>query len=796
MISYDELERENQTLRDQLSRLSEASLRINQNLDLDTVLQGVLDSARSLTGARYGVITLNDEGERVQDFLSSGMSAEEARRIWDTPDGMRIFQYLDNLSEPLRFPDLLGSLRSLGLPELSPPASVGETLSCLAAPVLHRGERVGNVFVADKKAGSEFSQEDEETLVRFASQAALVIANARRYNREQRARIDLETLINTSPVGVVIFDAMTCAPVSVNQEARRLVEGLRDRDQSVDLMEIITVEREDGRDVALDELSLAQVLGEAETVRAEEVVMRVPDGRSVTVLVNATPILNGDGCVESFVVTLQDMTHVEEMGRMRAEFLAMVSHELRMPLATIKGSAATVLGAPASMGWSEIVQFFKIIDQQADRVHDLIGGLLDIGRIKSGTLSVNPEPTDLALLADGAKKAFVSAGGRNSLEIELPADLPWVMADRGRIVQVMSNLLSDAARRSREDLPIRVAAVREDLFVAVSVSDGSDELPTRLVPQLFKNFPRVDDGNGEGGIGGSSLVLAICKGIVKAHGGRISVENDGPASRCTFTLPAAEVQEVGETPPSGVQLRPSSQEQVRILVVGGDPETLRFVRDTLTRAGYSLTVTGDSNEVPRLMEERKPHLVLSDMLRPGAGGIEFMDTILSTLDVPVIFLSAYGEEGLIARAFDMGAADYIDKPFSPTELLARIRVALRSQSTPTWAISPPPYSIGDLTIDYAERRVTVAGRLVQLTATEYEVLQLLSTMSGRVLTHDQLLQRVWSPDRKGEPWLVRNVVKRLRRKLGDDAGNPIYIFTEPRVGYRIGKSEESGETRP
>ena len=234
MDDVDVLRMENDALRGRLSRLSQASLRINESLELDAVLQGALDAARSLTGARYGVITLLDDAGRVQDFLSSGMTEEEARRIWETPDGMRIFEYLGSLSRPLRIPDLLGLLRQLGLPGVHPPASVENALSFLAAPALHRGERVANIFVADRKGGSEFSPEDEETLVMFASQAALVIANARRYRDEQRARNDLETLINTSPVGVVVFDAVTGALVSFNREARRIVDALRNPDQSAE----------------------------------------------------------------------------------------------------------------------------------------------------------------------------------------------------------------------------------------------------------------------------------------------------------------------------------------------------------------------------------------------------------------------------------------------------------------------------------------------------------------------------------------------------------------------------------
>ena len=230
--------------------------------------------------------------------------------------------------------------------------------------------------------------------------------------------------------------------------------------------------------------------------------------------------------------------------------------------------------------------------------------------------------------------------------------------------------------------------------------------------------------------------------------------------------------------------------KVRVLAVDDDPQALRYVRDALDRAGYMPIVTGNPEDVPRLMEEECPHLVLLDLMLPGNDGMEVMQDILKREDVLVIFLSMYGQENVVARALDMGASDYVVKPFSPTELAARIGAALRKRVAFHRDEPYGPYDTGGLTIDYAQRRVTLAGRPVELTATEYALLYELSVHAGRVLTHDVLLQRVWGPERTGEPWQVREVVKRLRRKLGDNAQSPTYIFTEPRVGYRMAKGEE------
>ena len=792
-----------QALRDRLSRLSEASLRINESLDFDTVLQGVLDSARSLTGARYGAMTLlngavelppdwtptanaPDSNVPLVDYFTSGLTEEQVHRMQDMPERILLFNYLSRIPETLRIPDLASHTISLGMAEFNA-LPVGPFLS---APLLYQGDFVGVIFLARDTGMKEFGQEDEETLVMFASQAAMVIANARRYREEQRARNDLETLINISPVGVAVFDAKTGAPVSFNREAVRIVDSLRDPDQSPEqLLEVLSYRRADGREIAPFDIAKELIAGD--TVRAEEIFIEVPDGRSVTTLVNGTPIRGEDGRIVSVVVTLQDMTELEELERLRAEFLAMVSHELRTPLTSVKGSIATLLDPPSALGPTEMRQFFRIIDSQIDRMHVLISDLLDVARIETGTLAVSPEPTDVAILVGEAGNGFRSAGGRHNIEVELAPDLPWVMADRLRMVQVLGNLLTNAARHSPESSVIRVTAVGEGVHVAVSVSDHGRGIPAESLPHLFRKFSRIESQEQGGDTG---LGLAICKGIVEALGGRIWAESDGPGlgARFTFTLPT--VEQAGYVSPVAPS-RPSSRsarraEALRILAVDDDPQALRYVRDTLMKSGFEPMVTADPGEALRLVEEYKPHLVLLDLVLPGTDGIDLMKDIAEMTDVPVIFLSAYGQDRLVARAFDMGAADYMVKPFSPTELSARIRAALRRREVPK---PSAPYVLGDLSIDYDERRVTLAGRPVELTAKEYGTLAELSVNAGRVLTYETLLRRVWGLDADADIRPMRTTISSIRRKLDDDAENPAYIFTELRVGYRMPKGEKPAQ---
>jgi len=782
--SRDELMQEIEVLRDRISKLSAASLRISASLDLDVVLTEIVESARVLTGARWGAITTIGDSGQLEEYVFSGFTPDERRQLLEWSGGPRLFEHFRDLQGALRLTDLHSHIRSL---DFSPHPIIPKTVQ--ATPMHHRGVNVGNFVLAGKVGGREFSSEDEEVLVLFAAQAATAIANARTYRDEHRARADLEALVETSPVGVAVFDAKTGKPVLFNREVRRIVDGLVVPGQSAEqLLEILKCRYADGREISLEEFPFAQLLSSAKTVRAEEIVLEVPDGRSVTTLVNATPIHSEGDLIESVVVTLQDMAPLEDLERSRAEFLSLVSHELRAPLASIKGSASTVLDASPAPDLAEILQFFRIIGEQADHMRVLISDLLDVGRIEAGSLSVTTEPAEVADLVDQARNTFLSGGGRHTLLIDLPPDLPRVLADRRRIVQVINNLFSNASRLSPPTLPIRVSAVQDGLHVEISVCDEGVGIPPEQLPQLFRKYARV--GDGQDGIRGSGLGLAICRGLVEAHGGRIRAESGGAGlgARFTFTIPVAEEslnRAIDGFAYSSSSSPRQTRDKTRILVVDDDPLTLRFVRDALSAEGYEPVVTGDPREVPHLINTRKPRLVVLDLVLPGTDGLELMEQVPVMADLPVIFISGYGRDETIAKALQEGAADYIVKPFSQTELVARVQAVLRRAAEP-----PQPFSLGNLAIDYAGRRVSVAGSPVELTATEFDLLRALSVNAGRVVTYETLLRQVWGRREQGDPSLVRTYVKRLRRRLGDDAENSAYIFTVRRVGYRMARPGE------
>ena len=209
------------------------------------------------------------------------------------------------------------------------------------------------------------------------------------------------------------------------------------------------------------------------------------------------------------------------------------------------------------------------------------------------------------------------------------------------------------------------------------------------------------------------------------------------------------------------------------------------MRDALAAAGYAPLVTGDPGDIARIIRSERPRLVLLDLVLPGQNGIGLMAEVPELSDMRVIFISGYGRDETVAAALEAGAADYVVKPFSPTELVARVRAALRRRD------APAPFVSGTLAIDFDRRRVTVDGESVELTATEYELLRVLALEAGRVLSYDTLLRRVWNDRNGASSNLVRIFVRNLRRKLGDNAANPEWIFNVRGVGYRMSEPSEA-----
>jgi len=219
-----------------------------------------------------------------------------------------------------------------------------------------------------------------------------------------------------------------------------------------------------------------------------------------------------------------------------------------------------------------------------------------------------------------------------------------------------------------------------------------------------------------------------------------------------------------------------------ILIVDDEPQIRRVMRTSLSSNGYSVIEARSGEEALEVVRKERPELVLLDVNMPGIGGLEVCREIREQSDVAIIMLTVRNTEQDKVLALDAGADDYVVKPFSIEELLARIRAALRRTSS---ADPVPTFVSSDLEIDFERRKVLVQGRPVRLTPKEFELLRHLVTSQGKPIEHRRLLQAVWGPDYGNETEYLRVFINQLRKKIEPDPAHPKYIHTDPWVGYRF-----------
>jgi two-component system, OmpR family, KDP operon response regulator KdpE len=231
-----------------------------------------------------------------------------------------------------------------------------------------------------------------------------------------------------------------------------------------------------------------------------------------------------------------------------------------------------------------------------------------------------------------------------------------------------------------------------------------------------------------------------------------------------------------------------SEQGIRVLVVDDEPAIRRFLRASLSSHGFEVFEAATGEEAGMAVAAQRPDLLILDLGLPDIDGIDVTRRLREWSKIPIIILSVREHESEKVAALDAGADDYLTKPFGIGELLARIRVALRHIPS---AVDAPVFTSGDLKVDFTRRIVTLAGHEAQLTPTEYDMLRVLVTYAGRVVTQHQLLREVWGAGYDQEAHMLRVNISNLRHKIEADPTRPRYVITEPGVGYRLRVDEET-----
>lgn len=517
--------------------------------------------------------------------------------------------------------------------------------------------------------------------------------------------------------------------------------------------------------------------------------------------VQSFPVCDLPGRLLGRGVLLDDITLERSATQTRNETLAMAAHELKTPLAIIKGSATTLLSN--SMRWDPAMQreMLQMIDTQTDRLHEILNTLLDVWRLDAGAQNLRFSEVRLSELLRSLVERWRKNAPRHHILYEQAEQLPPLLCDPTRLEQVFHQLLHNAVTYSPNGGTVRLRLESDENELRLSISDQGMGIAPEHLDRIFDRFYRVVEG--EERIQGSGLGLAVARATIEAHGGRIWAESAGLSEGTTFycalplTPPGARLnvpsrQSASALPASGTASKSTGparySQRVSVAVVESDQRIARYLRANLEEQHYRVQVLGHGTQFLRQFDLEEPELVLLATRLADMQGIELLQRLREFSHVPVVMLCEGDDEDERVHLLDLGADDLVSKPFGMKELLARLRVLLRRRSTRNESEpAESSFTSGELMIDYAQHQVLLQGRPVQLSRTEYKLLSTLAQNAGRVMTHELLLERVWGAEYNREVDFIWVYISRLRRKIEPDPRHPRYIVTVPDVGYRLVK---------
>ena len=510
------------------ARALEASEAARNQIDAPTVDRALSDIpklARELTGADYAAVTVQESSGRPLRIYHDGLADETNWKSQDLPIGRGVLGKLGHADSPLRLDDLSKHPDSYGFPSWHPPME-----ALLGVQIANSAGLKANLYLANSPGKPGFTVDDETQLTQLTHFAQLALDSANLYELERENRVmaeaaerRLQAVIEESTVGVVIVEAGTRLLLGSSQEARRLLEHTLDIGTSLDeINQIMTLYDSDGRLVTGAELPLEVALASRKQTSSQDMLFERSDGRRVPVVVAAAPIGAEDGGLDSAVLVFQDVTQIHEVDDAKSEFLSMITHDLRSPLATIKGMAGSlnVISKPGS----EVQVGLDAIDEEVDHMTELVSNILDMSRIESGTRGVEREICHMADIVQDAIRRTVGSrhGFGRSIHATIPTDLPEMYADPGQLGRVLDNLLSNAVKYTPGNVEIVNSYNSSADTIRAEVIDQGEGIPTSQHKEIFDKFYRLREGNARGREG-SGLGLAICKSVIGAHGGTIGV---------------------------------------------------------------------------------------------------------------------------------------------------------------------------------------------------------------------------------------------------------------------------------
>jgi PAS domain S-box-containing protein len=509
--------------------LLEISRAITQELDLDKVLARILTISIEMLAGQAGLIALRAQGGwqvAVSQGLSPGFLRQLEPLLGTVPEHEE--PELFELPEINRLLQGLTRAASLGL------------LAGVALPLLARNQVVGVLFIFRNYLGV-FSANDKALLQSFADQAAIAVHNAQLYTQLRYEERRIAALLDAVGDGLLILTAdhtiEHCNPALARLLGAPLeqIRGRKHEDM------IRWAKQKDSMS-----LEQAEVGGWPLTPNASLYVegdLERPVGPALPVGITYAPLLSTDGVLLNVIGLVRDITRFREAEELKSTFVSVVSHELKTPVALIKGYVSTLRREDASWDREIIQDSLAVIEEEADRLTDLIENLLDASRLQAGALSINQSDVDLSGLARRIAERFQTQENRHIITVSFPPDFPIILADEDRIAQVLSNLISNAIKYSPNGGEIQIRGQVHAQQVVVCVSDQGSGIAAGDIPYIFDRFYRATEASRT--TKGAGLGLYLARAVVEAHGGRIWVDSkSGEGARICFSLPREDVRRV------------------------------------------------------------------------------------------------------------------------------------------------------------------------------------------------------------------------------------------------------------
>ncbi len=508
--------------------LLEISRAITAQLDLGEVLRRVLNASVVMLAGQVGLVALREANGEYQTRATVGLDAakipalnEKLRELMSGIDEGRNRDVVDT-----KIREMIALLDQ-------------QLRQYVALPLVFAGEPLGLLIICRSYHGSA-SQDDVQILQSFADQAAIAVHNAQLYERIDQERRRLAAIVQHSADGVMILDAHLQV-ITFNRALERMT-GWRAHDAiGLPLERVIDWQRRDGPDIG-DALAKGWPRSQGdnpETLYVEGDVYR-RDGLTLAIGITYAPLLSAEGQLANIIANVRDITHWRQAQEMQNVFISTVSHELKTPVAIIKGYAGTLNRTDADWNPQVIRDSLYVIEDEADRLTALIENLLTASRIQAQHgIELNRMPVRLDELAARSVERFIPQTSKHELVLKFDPDLPSVDGDEARLRQVFDNLIGNAIKYSPDGGQIEVGGYRDGDHVVAYVHDNGVGMSDQDQERIFERFYRVD-GTLSRKTQGAGLGLYLSKSIVEAHGGTMRVESQpGKGSTFMFTLPLA-----------------------------------------------------------------------------------------------------------------------------------------------------------------------------------------------------------------------------------------------------------------